>query len=115
LLNLLSLGVIEGRIILSDRKHLYNQLIKLGDMMGDGLHHEPGGAWISKEYRRVAMELGIIPKADRSARISAINDAMIKRVSEVNCKHCGGDLVQTRSGSKRAKCSGCNSRWQLLK
>lgn len=26
-----------------DKDFLYRQLINLGDMMGDGLHHEPGG------------------------------------------------------------------------
>jgi len=37
------------------RKTLQRQLIKLGDMMGDGLHHE--SPWIAKEYRKVAKRL----------------------------------------------------------
>ena len=37
-------------------------LIQLGDMMGDGLHHEPDGYWIPKEYKRILRALGIAPK-----------------------------------------------------
>lgn len=94
---------------------LHSQLIKLGDMMGDGLHLEPGGKWIAREYRQVAKALGYIPKADRSSRIAEINDHMAKRVKDVPCGNCQGSLRQTRSGSKRAKCTTCGARWQLLK
>ena len=97
------------------RSHLGNQLIKLGDKMGDGLHLEPDGKWISKEYRKVAKALGYIKKADRSERIKAINSRMIKRVADVKCQACHGELKQTRSGSKRAKCQTCGWLWQLLK
>lgn len=34
---------------------LHHRLIKLGDMMGDGLHHEDGS--ITREYRKVARAL----------------------------------------------------------
>lgn len=36
---------------MEDNKKLHEQLIKLGDMMGDGLHHEDGGKWIEREYK----------------------------------------------------------------
>lgn len=36
------------------KAHLHRQLVKLGDMMGDGLHLEPDGKWISKEYKQGA-------------------------------------------------------------
>jgi ribosomal protein L37AE/L43A len=99
----------------STRKHLSDQLIKLGDMMGEGLHLESDGKWISKEYKRVAKALGYIPKEDRSLRISSINDVMKKRVHDVSCLACEGELKQTRSGSKRANCQNCGWVWQLLK
>lgn len=97
------------------RRHLSNQLIKLGDMMGDGLHLESDGKWISKEYTRVAKALGYIPKADRSGRIKAINSQMVNRVADVKCQKCSGELRQTRSGAKRAKCQSCGALFQLLK
>lgn len=95
------------------KQHLHNQLIKLGDMMGDGLHHEPDGKWISKEYRKVARALGYGPKKANNSE--AINERMKQRVQDVKCGKCGGELKQTRSGSKRAACVECGAKWQLLK
>ena len=95
------------------KKHLHKQLIKLGDMMGDGLHHEPDGKWISKEYRKVLKALGMMPKKANNSAL--INERMIKRVKDVSCGHCEGELKQTRSGSKRAVCQSCGGKWQLLK
>ncbi|WP_259649562.1 hypothetical protein [Shewanella sp. MBTL60-007] len=94
------------------KKHLQNQLIKLGDMIGDGLADEPGGKWIRKDYAKVAKALGYGP--DRTAKNAAINQAMMKRCNDVTCGKCGGLLVQTRSGSKRAVCQQ-GHKWQLLK
>lgn len=99
-----------------DREFLSRQLIRLGDMMGDGLHLEPDGNWISKEYRRVAKALGYEkPTKKRASNTDAINEKMAKRVKEVSCRKCGGALKQSRSGSMRAKCTGCESKYQLLK
>ena len=93
--------------------HLHRQLIKLGDMMGDGLHLEPDGKWISQEYARICRALGYTkPRVNRSA---AINERMVTRVQEVACPKCSGELKQTRSGSKRAACVSCGEKWQLLK
>ena len=92
---------------------LHRQLIQLGDMMGDGLHHEPDGYWIPKEYKRILRALGIAPK--RKSNSEQINNLMTKRVEDVRCKSCGGQLKQTRSGSMRAKCEGCGSRFQLMR
>lgn len=33
------------------KKYLYDRLIRLGDLMGDGCHLEPDGKWIEREYR----------------------------------------------------------------
>jgi hypothetical protein len=98
----------------AEQRHL-NALAKLGDMMGDGLHHEPDGKWISKEYTKICKALGYIPKAKRNpARAKAINEAMAKRVLDVKCGKCGLELKQTRAGSKRAECIN-GHKWQLLK
>ena len=95
------------------KDHLHRQLIRLGDMMGDGLHHEPDGKWIPKEYKKVMKALGLMPKKRNNSE--AINQRMIERVNDVACGKCNGKLMQTRSGSKRAACVDCGAKWQLLK
>lgn len=101
-------------MILEEQKaHLHRQLVKLGDMIGEGLHHEPGGKWINIEYKRVLKALGLQqPYKNNRAHI---NKAMDKRVAEVFCPNCKGVLNQTRAGSKRARCKECNNLYQLLK
>lgn len=94
-------------------RHLHSQLVKLGDMMGDGLHLEPDGKWITVEYRRVCRALGYT--APRRNRTEIINESMAKRVKEVNCQLCQGELKQSRSGSMRAICQQCGTKWKLLK
>lgn len=37
-----------------ENEHEWRQFCRLGEMMGDGLHHEPDGKWIVKEYRKLA-------------------------------------------------------------
>ncbi|ENY6785800.1 hypothetical protein ACF1CY_003288 [Providencia rettgeri] len=105
----------------SDKADLHRQLIRLGDMMGDGLHHEPDGKWISKEYRRVAKALGYdMPAVKRQSnpareqRTEAINQRMQERVRDVPCQKCGGVLKQIRSGSVKANCEPCGIRYTLL-
>lgn len=97
------------------KAHLHNQLVKLGDMMGDGLHQEPDGKWIEKEYRQVLKALGKLPKQKRTNNSAQINERMIERLKEVNCPNCQGELKQTRSGSMKAKCVGCGNKYGLLK
>ncbi len=91
---------------------LYNQLIKLGDMMGDGLHLEPDGKWIEREYKSVCRALGLIKNKPRQNRSPQINEFMAKRVQAVKCD-CGGNLKQTRSGSFIAKCEQCDKKYRL--
>lgn len=95
---------------------LYSQLVKLGDMMGDGLHHEPDGKWISRDYKRICKALGLIParKPVTPEHTKQVNDRMAQRCEEVPCQ-CGGKLAQTKSGSMRAKCTDCGHKYQLLK
>ncbi|WP_417883602.1 hypothetical protein [Vibrio rumoiensis] len=93
----------------------HRQLVKLGDMMGDGLHLEPGGKWISQEYKKIAQALGLIPKRKRANNSKAINERMAERVKETPCTFCKGELKQTRSGSMRARCVECGKLFGLLK
>lgn len=99
---------------MSDKDYLHRQLIKLGDMMGDGLHLEPGGKWISQEYRRVAKALGYNVTPNKRSNVEGINRAMKEALKTAKCK-CGGNLKQTRSGSYRARCvnEGCDKKYQF--
>lgn len=93
-----------------DKKYLYDRLIRLGDMMGDGCHHEPDGKWIEREYRDTLKLLGLSPK--KSVDTPSINEFMEKRLQEVRCE-CGGELFQSRKGSFIATCSICRKRYKL--
>lgn len=93
--------------------YLHRQLVRLGDMMGDGLHHEPDGKWISKEYKKTLKALGIGPK--RKCFTGENNKAMQERLETIKCQKCDGDLRQTRSGSLRAKCLNCGAKYQILR
>ena len=64
----------------SDRAYLHKQLIKLGDMMGDGLHHEDPS--ISAEYRKVAKALfpEMYPKKKRKP-----SKTFIRNISRCPC------------------------------
>ncbi len=91
------------------KDRLYSQLVKLGDMIGDG-DQEP---WVNKEYARVLNALGIGPK--RKNRSVQINKFMKKRVIDAKCLKCSGILKQTKSGSMRGICVDCGSKYWLMK
>lgn len=92
---------------------LSNQLIKLGDMMGDGLHHEE--PWIAKEYGRVLKALHPeIFKEKRKVKAIFTNSQMDKLLATKKCD-CGGTYKQSRSGSKVAYCMICNKRVKAVK
>jgi len=97
-----------------DKEYLHRQLVKLDDMIGDGLHLEPDGKWISRDYNRIARSLGYLKQSPRGSNIEEINSAMSKRVAEAICDKCGGKLTQTRSGSMKAICE-CGEKYTLLK
>ncbi|MEZ0197341.1 hypothetical protein AB9U01_25140 [Pseudomonas qingdaonensis] len=92
-------------------KSLQHQLIRLGDMLGDGLGDEPGGAWIKREYRAVAQALGHVPPRKRD--VSRTNARVAEALQRMPCPGCGGMLQQTRSGALRAKCPRCAKTYQL--
>ncbi|MGL5526441.1 MAG: hypothetical protein ACRDCY_22175 [Aeromonas veronii] len=93
------------------RADLSRQLVKLGDMMGDGQHLEPGGQWIARDYARICRALGY--RAPRRNNGRAIDAAMAKALSAATCTNCGGELKQTRKGAKRAACVTCGARFQF--
>lgn len=90
-----------------ERNRLHDQLIKLGDMMGDGLHHEADGRWISTEYRKVCKALGYIKPKKRN--VEGINKRINEKLIADKCPKCEGQLKQTRSGSLKVKCESCQS------
>ncbi len=101
----------------SNKEFLMRQLVKLGDMLGSGMHLEPGGKWISSEYRKISNALGIkkSPRSRNAESIQEIDQKMQQRVAEVECPKCKAFLFsQTRSGSMTAVCLRCGIRCKLL-
>lgn len=90
-----------------DKDFLYKQLVKLGDMMGDGLHLEPDGKWIEKEYRQTLICLGMLP----TKNTEKIDGFMNKRIKDEKCV-CGGNLKQIRKESFIAKCIECGKKYK---
>lgn len=101
---------------MSDNDRLLNDLVKLGDMMGDGLHLEPDGKWIEQSYKRICRQLGYIPK--RKSNVKAINEGVKKAIAGFYCKAncCGSTSAkQTRSGAMRVMCTKCGTKYQLIR
>ena len=95
-----------------DENMLEDRLVRLGDMMGDGLHLEPEGKWIEKEYKKTLKALGLLEPVKRNSNSEKINEFMVKRLKEVRCT-CGSELVQSRSGSFIGKCIKCGKKFIL--
>lgn len=94
------------------RDRLSNQLIKLGDMMGDGLHHEE--PWIAREYRQTLKALyPDIFKRQRAERAAMINRNMAALLAEKKCP-CGGTLKQTRAGTRACACTACGRKFKAI-
>lgn len=99
-----------------NKAYLYERLIKLGDLMGDGCHLEPDGKWIENEYRQTMRLLGIKSpvKKKRQYAPSQIDKFMKQRCVDIACE-CGGELRQTRKGAFTAKCTNCGRKYKLGK
>lgn len=106
--------------------HLHRQLVRLGDMIGDGLADEPDGEWIKREYKATLKALNIErPKPAKrpytrnphaAAQRQRIDNLMRQRCAEVRCQDCKTlTLHQVRAGSRKADCSICGARYILLK
>lgn len=101
-----------------DNQFEWDHFCKLGEMIGDGLHNEPDGKWISKEYARLSKilipELKEEAKARRVLKNAHIDAQMTKLIGLKKCV-CGGILKQSRSGSKIAYCTQCDQRYKARK
>lgn len=95
----------------SDDDFLWSQFIKLGEMLGDG----DCDAWVGKEYKRVAKALGLVKSKPRKNNSKQINEFMEKRITQINCSKCGGELKQSRKGSFVGICTNCGAKFILGK
>jgi len=92
----------------------WSQFCRLGEMIGDGLHYEADGKWITKEYKKLSRLL--IPEIKEQEKIARKMkaeklDAQMAEVLKRNKCSCGGELIQNRSGSKVCHCIICNNRY----
>lgn len=92
-----------------DNQFLWERFCRLGEMIGDGLHHEDQS--ISKEYRRLrnilipeTKEIERQQKIQRNKEIDLELNVVLK---DVKCPDCKSDLTQNRSGSKKVHCKIC--------
>ena len=101
-----------------DNKHLWDRFCRLGEMMGDGLHHESDGKWIERDYKALSKilipEIAEVYNTRRSEKGHRLNQQMSTLLQEKKCS-CGGQLRQSRSGSVIAYCMVCNSRYKAAK
>ena len=103
-----------------DNQFEWNQFCRLGEMIGDGLHREPDGKWISKEYKRLSrILLPDIKKREaeqRKERNKSIDEAIAKRIETDRCS-CGSKMIQSRSGSYVVSCidADCGKRYKYSK
>ncbi len=99
---------------MSEKERLHNQLIRLGDMMGDGLDNESGGGWINKEYRKTlrALEPEIF-QAQRANKRDKINERAQVIMAEKKSPCCTQPLKQTRSGANMFVCIKCDKRYKM--
>ena len=95
----------------NDNEFLWSQLIQLGDMLGDG----DCDAWVGREYKRVARQLGLVKNKPRKNHSKQIDEFMEKRIEQVNCSKCNGKLKQSRKGSFIGVCVDCGAKFTLGK
>lgn len=94
-----------------DNEFLWSQFIRLGEMLGDG----DCDAWVGKEYKRVARQLGLVKNKPRKNNFKQIDEFMEKRIEQVNCSKCNGKLKQSRKGSFVGICTNCGTKFTLGK
>jgi hypothetical protein len=98
-----------------ENKHLWDQFCKLGEMMGDGLHHEPDGKWISREYKKLSKilvpEIKEVEQKRRIQKNGLVDQQINNLLADKKCS-CGGSLRQSRSGSKILYCTVCPLRYK---
>jgi hypothetical protein len=98
---------------MSDKDFLHRQLIKLGDMMGDGLHHESDGYWIKKEYAKIVKILYPKSKEQKEKELSDKNKKILAYLETAKCSQCQGKLAQKRYAAMTVYCIDCKAKHQL--
>jgi hypothetical protein len=93
-----------------NRDYLHRQLIKLGDMMGDGLHHEE--PWIAKEYTKIAKILypEMYPRKQRKPTQSAI-----RTLRQCDCGNKGWTFERHPPDGVRFSCKQCSRKSEICK
>ena len=101
-----------------DNQHLWDRFVKLGERIGDGDLDASESRWMNREYSKLSKilipELKEQAKEQRSNKAKNINEQMIKLLAIKKCS-CGGELKQSRSGSKIVYCKVCNKRYSACK
>lgn len=101
---------------MNGNEHLWRQFEKLGEMMGDGLHHEADGKWISVEYKKLEKILCPEGFAEiRKQKSEALNKAIQKKIEIDKCPNCEGKFKQSRSGSSVVVCLNCKKKYKYKK
>jgi ribosomal protein L44E len=92
-----------------DKDRLHKDLIKLGDMMGDGLHYED--PWIAKEYRKTAKALypEMYPKKQRKP-----TQRIIKTLKVCNCGAIGWTFKRFPPDKVQLYCKGCDRHSEIV-
>ena len=89
-----------------DKEFLWSQFIHLGEMLGDG----DCDAWVGREYKRIARQLGLVKNKPRKNHSSQIDELMKKRIVQVKCNKCNSELKQSRKGSFVGVCINCGTK-----
>jgi hypothetical protein len=89
--------------VLSEKERLHKDLIKLGDMMADGLHYEDPS--IAREYRKIAKQLypEMYPTKKRKP-----SKSIIMTLKKCNCGAEGWRFVRFGNGNVGFKCTFCD-------
>jgi hypothetical protein len=92
-----------------DNDQSYQQLIKLGDMMGDGMHHQD--PWIAKEYRKTLKSLHpeMFPKKQRKP-----TQSIIKTLHVCTCGAIGWTFKRFSPFGVQLYCKGCDRHSEVV-
>lgn len=85
-----------------ERNRLHKELVKLGDMMGNGLHHEE--PWIAKEYRKVAKLL--YPEMYPTKKHKP-SQQLVRTLKECDCGQKGWSFARYKNGLVGLNCKKC--------
>lgn len=101
-----------------NNQFLWDQFIRLGERIGDGDLDASEAKWVNREYKKLMLilcpDIKESFKLKRKQKATRINEQMLKLLEIKKCT-CGGSLRQSRSGSKIAYCTICNTRYKASK